>query len=245
MTGGHQLYLARRVVAITQIRHPLRKRGERDVRPDDYPQLRSWAMAASFDPDADGAEFPMYGGRVSLDFIATLGRRHTEPVERIPDAAAFSRWLAVAGVLPPRSQTQAATSAQLRHARDLREAMNRLVRAAMAGDPLPPHDLRAVNDAALQPDLAPQLVESDKRRYVAETRATRKMVEAALSTVARDTVHLLSHAKVGRIKECEHPDCSLLFFDESQSGRRRWCSMDRCGNLVKIRDYRARSRMRR
>ncbi|MFF1909458.1 CGNR zinc finger domain-containing protein [Kitasatospora sp. NPDC058218] len=37
------------------------------------------------------------------------------------------------------------------------------------------------------------------------------------------------------------PDCSLLFLDDSQARRRRWCSMDRCGNLAKIAGYRARA----
>ncbi|MDT7658136.1 MAG: hypothetical protein QOF38_2851, partial [Pseudonocardiales bacterium] len=51
---------------------------------------------------------------------------------------------------------------------------------------------------------------------------------------------LLGGARATRIKECAHPDCSLVFLDETQSGRRRWCSMDRCGNLVKIKGYRER-----
>ncbi|MFE7743242.1 CGNR zinc finger domain-containing protein [Nocardia sp. NPDC057455] len=33
-------------------------------------------------------------------------------------------------------------------------------------------------------------------------------------------------------------DCGLLFVDASRPGRRRWCSMDRCGNLSKVRRYR-------
>jgi predicted RNA-binding Zn ribbon-like protein len=67
-------------------------------------------------------------------------------------------------------------------------------------------------------------------------------VDAALATLARDVVDLLNGSRTPRIKECEHPDCSLLFFDDSQSGRRRWCSMERCGNLVKIAGYRQRAR---
>jgi predicted RNA-binding Zn ribbon-like protein len=62
----------------------------------------------------------------------------------------------------------------------------------------------------------------------------------ALATIARDAVRLLGGPRATRIKECEHPDCSLVFLDETQSGRRRWCSMARCGNLVKIKSYRER-----
>ena len=51
--------------------------------------------------------------------------------------------------------------------------------------------------------------------------------------IARDAVRLLGGPQASRIKECQHPDCSLVFLDETQSARRRWCSMERCGNLVK------------
>ncbi|WP_330324081.1 CGNR zinc finger domain-containing protein [Streptomyces pseudovenezuelae] len=45
-----------------------------------------------------------------------------------------------------------------------------------------------------------------------------------------------------RVKECENPSCSLLFLDDSQARRRRWCSMDRRGNLAKIAGCRSRGR---
>ena len=32
----------------------------------------------------------------------------------------------------------------------------------------------------------------------------------------------------------------LLFVDQSRPGSRRWCSMQRCGNLAKVRSYRDR-----
>ncbi|MGW4894871.1 CGNR zinc finger domain-containing protein [Kitasatospora sp. NPDC004240] len=68
---------------------------------------------------------------------------------------------------------------------------------------------------------------------------------AALSAVARDAVLLVSGPLPGRVKECENPDCSLLFLDDSQARRRCWCSMGRCGNLAKVSGYRSRARGRR
>ncbi|WP_327319861.1 CGNR zinc finger domain-containing protein [Streptomyces sp. NBC_01235] len=37
------------------------------------------------------------------------------------------------------------------------------------------------------------------------------------------------------------PDCSRLFLDDSRA-RRRWCSMDRCGDQAKVAGYRSRNR---
>ena len=40
---------------------------------------------------------------------------------------------------------------------------------------------------------------------------------------------------------CAAEDCGLLFVDASRPGQRRWCSMERCGNLAKVRGHRARA----
>jgi predicted RNA-binding Zn ribbon-like protein len=179
--------------------------------------------------------FPLYGGRPCLNLIATLGRRHADPVERLPDQAAFAAWLVEAEILPGRQQP----AGRLDEARRLREVINRLVRAAMAGRPSARADVRFLNEVAARPDLSVQLSANGRGRRV--TWGDRDPVAAALATVARDAVALLSGDRTRRIKECEHADCSLLFFDDSQSGRRRWCSMDRCGNLVKTSGYRQRT----
>lgn len=45
----------------------------------------------------------------------------------------------------------------------------------------------------------------------------------------------------GRVRSCEHPDCVLWFHDTSKSGRRRWCSMQTCGNRTKAQRHYQRS----
>jgi predicted RNA-binding Zn ribbon-like protein len=187
-------------------------------------------------------EFPLFGGRPCLNLVGTLGRRHAEPVERVPDPGSLADWLVAAGLLAERP---AVAQHQLESARDLREAVNRLARATMTGQPWAGPDVTLVNDVAARPDLAPQLPRDPTGTVPGAHRAASHPVDAALATLARDTILLLTGARPARIKECEHPDCSLLFFDDSQSGARRWCSMDRCGNLAKIAGYRSRVRSRR
>lgn len=183
------------------------------------------------------SEFRLSGGRLCLDLIATLGRRHAEPVERIPDEATLADWLVAVDLLPPEPRPKV-TSEQLGAYRELRERTHRLVHATMAGKKFGTEDITELNAVAARPDLAPQLVKPGAREV---TWGDRNPVDAALATLARDAVTMLSGPRTDRIKECEHPDCSLLFFDDSQPGRRRWCSMDRCGNLVKIHAYRRRA----
>jgi predicted RNA-binding Zn ribbon-like protein len=193
------------------------------------------AMARASDQARGDPAFVLVGGRPSLDLVATLGRRHGTPFERIPDAAALGRWLVAAGLLAAAPRV---SDAHLAQARQLREAINSLARAALSASPVPGEPRAILNGHAVRPDVPPQLGVEDGRPVV--TTATGAGVPSALAAIARDAVRLLGGPQAARIKECEHPDCSLLFVDETQSGRRRWCSMGRCGNLVKTAGYRAR-----
>lgn len=43
----------------------------------------------------------------------------------------------------------------------------------------------------------------------------------------------LRRDRADRVRCCEHDSCVLWFLDTSKGGRRRWCSMERCGNRSK------------
>jgi predicted RNA-binding Zn ribbon-like protein len=58
-------------------------------------------------------------------------------------------------------------------------------------------------------------------------------VTEALSLLARDAVDLFSGDLRARIKQCENPNCGLMFVDTSRPGKRRWCLMKRCGTMKK------------
>ncbi|MGW5430963.1 CGNR zinc finger domain-containing protein [Streptomyces sp. NPDC004059] len=184
-------------------------------------------------PTDPALAFPFLGGRPCLDFVATLGKRHATPLERLPDPAALARWIGEAGLAVEDGPVPVAVR-DLTEARALREAVYRVLRAATAGRDPDEGDVALVNEIAARPDLAPQL---GPRHWTA-----RHPARAALSTVARDAVLLVGGPLLERVKECGNPDCSLLFLDDSQARRRRWCSMERCGNLAKVAGYRSRNR---
>jgi predicted RNA-binding Zn ribbon-like protein len=61
-----------------------------------------------------------------------------------------------------------------------------------------------------------------------------------LSLLARDAVDLFAGPYANRIRVCSAPDCALLYVDQSRSGNRQWCSMQRCGTRAKVRAHRER-----
>jgi predicted RNA-binding Zn ribbon-like protein len=51
---------------------------------------------------------------------------------------------------------------------------------------------------------------------------------------------LFTTQDAGRIRKCQNPDCVLFFLDTSKSGTRAWCSMEICGNKLRVAAFRKR-----
>jgi predicted RNA-binding Zn ribbon-like protein len=180
----------------------------------------------------DRLAFRFVAGNRALDFLATLGDRHRQPVERLREPSDLDRWLHAAG-LPV---SHRASQRDLEAARHVRETVNRLTRATLAGEGPGTDDLRELNEWARRPSLAPQADPTLQRSWVAA-----HSVQAALVLIARESVELLTGPHRGAIRECAAaPNCALLYLDRSRARRRRWCQMEICGSRAKMTSYRRR-----
>ena len=70
-----------------------------------------------------------------------------------------------------------------------------------------------------------------------ETRPTNTLATDALLNGLE-----LGQHNADRLRCCSSETCILWFWDSSRGGRRRWCSMDRCGNRVKAQRHYQKSR---
>ena len=183
--------------------------------------------------DEEGG-FPAVGGRVALDFVATLGKRDSDRIERLRVPGDLERWARHAGIA---DRVADADETALERARDLREAIHRLVLVQLNGAPTGASDVAVVNAwAGLDaPSGVLVAVEGGFRREPPSTTA-----DGLLAAVARDAVDLLAGPDLLAVRECEGERCTLLFVDTSRGSRRRWCSMDACGARSKMRALRAR-----
>ena len=60
-----------------------------------------------------------------------------------------------------------------------------------------------------------------------------------LTQIAASWVDLLTRTRSERLKVCANPACHWVFVDQSHNQSRRWCRQVACGNLIKVRHYRA------
>jgi predicted RNA-binding Zn ribbon-like protein len=176
--------------------------------------------------------FRFVSGHRALDLTATFGDRHREGVERLRQPSDLDRWLTAAGI--PISAR--ACAEDLDDARELREVINRLARAALFDEAVDGTDLEALNDWARRPRPVPQLDRRLRRQW-----AGAPTIKSALAVIASEAIELLSGPERLLIRECAAaPACSLLYLDRSRGRRRRWCQMEKCGSRAKMTNYRTR-----
>lgn len=151
----------------------------------------------------------------------------------IDDPAALRAWLAEHHIEPVATVTAADVDAT----HQLRECLHRLASATLVGEqPL------AADVSMLQAALA-----SDRplriRRAGRDLQLTRPAtVSVALGRLARQAAQHLTGPDRGRLHACGDDTCSGIFLDTT--GRRRWCSDERCGVRSRVRAHRARERSR-
>ncbi|MFI6771723.1 CGNR zinc finger domain-containing protein [Nocardia sp. NPDC050412] len=64
---------------------------------------------------------------------------------------------------------------------------------------------------------------------------TDDVVDHALTTLLADVATAVAAGTWSRLKTCREPSCRWAFYDHSRNRGRTWCSMDVCGNRVKVR----------
>ena len=123
--------------------------------------------------------------------------------------------------------------------RGLRSLLRRMVDTLMAGKGLRPADLGMLNGFLAGSPLVPRLEYrgSSWRLWQAPAASGIRRVAAA---VVLSFASMIADGDPARIKICANPDCGWVMYDESHNRTRRWCNVKECGNLVKVRRFRAR-----
>lgn len=178
-------------------------------------------------------------GDLALDFLNTRIKIEGEIVDILQTDEDVLSWLAQAGASLPEVAPNLVPSSLIGAARILRENIRSLVekrRARMRGDPCLLN--RFLDDAKSWP----RLVWENASLPTVERRRQQNTAEGILAPIAEAAAVLLATADFQLVKRCEDPACSLWFYDQTKSHRRRWCSVFLCGNRHKVRAYRKRRR---
>ena len=144
-----------------------------------------------------------------------------------------------------RAATSSASShgtltARVSELRSLRIVMQRIVEALVRDESPSDDDIAELNSALAACPARRTVVREGSGFRVDYTPAGRDW-NWVRSEIAASFAEMLSSRDPRRIKMCENDNCRWVFCDESKSRSRRWCE-DTCGNLLKVRRFRARKR---
>jgi predicted RNA-binding Zn ribbon-like protein len=188
-------------------------------------------------PPATGAPYWYWlGGRPALDFVNTRRERWRRDVECLLSVDEVVEWLVRARLLP---QPMRAPASVLGEARELREAIDLGVRAAVGGTRVDGAAVTLIDDWLALAGSRPALVTGPDGRARLSERSAGVSPRRALGMVAYDAARMLGlPAERARVRICGSATCSARFYDRSPAARRRWCSMALCGNQNKARRFR-------
>ena len=205
-----------------------------------------YRMPSSLEHSAHRGSFLFVGGMRVLDFLNTRLRSPAEAKEFLGSNSDLGAW-AEAAELPYAAKlrdelrgTRGRTT--LERIKAFREIIRVGIERWKHGQ-LDSVLLDALNSALSREPRYLQLRRTPndiKTVLASRARATDRL----FADVARSAAHLLLRREPQRLKQCEGPGCSLMFYDESKPGTRRWCSMELCGRDAKVRALGARRRKR-
>jgi predicted RNA-binding Zn ribbon-like protein len=125
----------------------------------------------------------------------------------------------------------------------LRDALRNILREIVTKQRILPVWIMSVNSILRANERYERLVPfGDKWRITYVTSS--KQPERALAIIASSAADLIDSSSHSLIRKCANPECVLYFYDNSRTSRRRWCSMDVCGNRTKVAAYIRRRNLR-
>jgi predicted RNA-binding Zn ribbon-like protein len=191
--------------------------------------------------------FLFVANRPILDLLNTKPILAEGPTELLSDVRALERWLIASGtVVSAKGRTTLRSWRNSAEAADflerltvfrekLREAVLRIESGSAPADAF----LAEVNLLLIEHPL-PSLLRKRDGKVIRETLFELRRPSDLWALIIDATADLLAESDLSRIRMCE--SCVVHFFDTSKKGSRRWCSMNICGNKVKVAAYQKRKR---
>lgn len=188
----------------------------------------------------------LIGGEFCLDFCNTVDDVERDQGDQLVEWSDFISWAVGAGVLDEhraaglrewgRREPDRA-SRELALAKQARSAIYQAFAAIASGEAPRRESLDQIKSHWERVLEHARLVESDDRFAWSWDGAGPDDPAIALGPLLESAVALLTGERLGRVVQCDGPDCTWMFLDTSRGRRRRWCRMSTCGNRAKARRH--------
>jgi len=193
--------------------------------------------------------FDFVSGNRVLDFINTEVIRQEQRVDLLVDFEHFIVWLIQTGLLNEDKLLSKSDSwpeqidktEVMTHVRQLRYVLRTVLEQIIARQTIEEKELELLNNHLKLYSGFYQL-KSESQKISQQFLQSETAPLYLLTPLVKEIADLLSEANFSLIKRCNNPKCIRYFYDTTRNRSRRWCSMETCGNRIKVASYYQRKR---
>lgn len=198
--------------------------------------------------ETEAQKFLFVGSHPCLDFVNTQMLVKGEPTDVLESFNDLAFWLVQARLLS-RSQADVVRTelshgemtSLLEQAKNFRTTLRDLAKRITASKSIADSTINTINHFLSQRPGYPQLIRR-KGGFEQCFHSATNPARDVLALLAEGASDLLCRTDFALIKKCGNPACILYFYDATKNHTRNWCSMQMCGNRMKVAAHYRRSR---
>ncbi|MGY4690977.1 CGNR zinc finger domain-containing protein [Salibacterium sp. K-3] len=184
------------------------------------------------------------GGAAWINLVNTTYISHKQEIDILADASRTFQWLEENNLLresdAPVLEKEEQMDSLINDLHSLRALCKKILSDVEQKEEISPDAAGQLNKLVKRLNVRLTMdAGNEKLRLVPEGLTVEDHV---LYQIAESIIHTLDSTSISRIRKCEHEECVLYFVDTSKSGKRRWCSMELCGNRKKAAEFYAKKK---
>lgn len=134
------------------------------------------------------------------------------------------------------------TPDELGQLRELRSFLLTCVQHIVAGESPSPMEIEQLNRwMAAGPVIRHLEIDEDQNlalSYILQNPG----LQAAAAEIAGSFAQAIEQGELSRFRICTNPDCLWVYYDDTRNRSKRYCDDKMCGNLMKVRRFRAKKK---
>lgn len=124
---------------------------------------------------------------------------------------------------------------RLRH---LRELIGQMTGQLTSGEPIHSEQIDALNQILKQGPVVFQIAAREDGYKLSSTPLSND-IDQFTASITTSFAEWIGKGDHSRVRICENVDCLWVFYDDTKNRSKRYCDDRACGNLMKVRRYRA------
>lgn len=173
-------------------------------------------------------KYEFVGNNLGVDFINTEVNVKGELIDLLLSDSDMTAWLEQANI-----DAELGQGVELEKLLAFRAKTRKMLTQIIDNESLDDASISSLNDY-LQNYKTNYKLEKSSEGFQLVKQNVCNSTEDIIGLLAFELSNLITSEQRTYLKRCLNPECVLMFVDNSRSHKRRWCSMDTCGNRAKV-----------